>query len=263
MDKPELQKLDSELARRLHQALTASSEELFQIITDPSAEVLRSTLKNANLNDDHLLALLKRRDLSEDLLKSVYQYEQHHPSRQLKHALVKNPGTPGPIALSLLPHLYLFELVDLCFQPGVTPDQKISAERTIIQRLPNIELGNKITLARRATSDVVGAILKEGDARLMPACLSNSRLKEVSILQFINSAKAKADTLSAIARDSKWQGRPNLRMAMLKNRMTPDVWYTLFLPKLRTNEINGLLHSRQLKPQQKKLVQIELKKRGI
>jgi len=262
MNKPELQKLDPDLARRLHRALTAGSEELFRIVTDPAPEVLRSSLKNPNLNEDHLLSLLKRVDLTEDLLKAVYLYEQQHQSRRLKKALVRNPDTPGPIVLSLLPHLYLFELLDLCFKPGVTPDQKIAAERTIIQRLPQIELGNKMTLARRATADVVGAILKEGDSRLVEPCLGNPRLKEVAILQFINSTKARAESISAIARHPKWKNRPNLRMAMLKNRNTPDIWFTLFLPKLRTVDLNNLLVSRRLKPEQKKLVQGELKKRG-
>ncbi len=105
MDKPEQQKLDPDLAKRLHHALTASSEELFQVVTDVSPEVLRAVLKNRNLNEDHLLALLKRVDLSEDLLKAVYQYEQQNQSRQLKKSLVKNRNTPGPITLALLPHL--------------------------------------------------------------------------------------------------------------------------------------------------------------
>ena len=262
MDKPELQKLDPELAKRLHLALTASNEELFQVVTDLSPEVIRAALKNPHLNEDHLLALLNRVDLVEDILKAVYQHEQQNQSRQLKKALVRNPNTPGPITLALLPHLYLFELVDLCFMPGVTPDQKIAAERTIIQRLPEIELGNKITLSRRATANVVGAILKEGDKRLTAACLNNPRLKEVSILQFLNSAKAKPDTISVIARHSKWKNRPNLRMAMLKNRNTPNVWFTLFLPQLKTTDLNNLLHSKRLNNSQKKLVQGELRKRG-
>ena len=133
----------------------------------------------------------------------------------------------------------------------------------IIQRLPDVELGSKMTLSRRATTDVVGAILKEGDARLTPACLDNPRLKEVSILQFLNSGRARAATISIIARHEKWKNRPNLRMAILKNRNTPDIWYTLFLPKLKTADMNNLLMSRRLKPQQKKLIQQELKKRGL
>ena len=263
MTEPEAQEIDPLLAKKLHRALTAGHEEIFTLLTEPSAQILRTLLKNPNLNEDHLLALLKRRDLPEDLLKAIAKYEQSNQSRQLKKELVKNPNTPGPVTLSLLPHLYLFELLELCFMPGVTPDQKIAAERMIIQRLPDVELGSKMTLSRRATADVVGAILREGDSRLTPACLDNPRLKEVAILQFLNSSRARAATISIIARHEKWKNRPNLRMAILKNRNTPDIWYTLFLPKLKTADMNNLLMSRRLKPQQKKLVQQELKKRGL
>lgn len=255
-------RIDAELGRRLYRALTAAGEELFQVLLDPDMQVVRSVLKNQHLNEDHLLALLKRRDLTEDLLKAIYQMELARKSHRLQLALVKNPVTPGQVALALLPLLHLFELVDLCLLPGVTPDQKFAAERAILQRLPTTELGNKMTLARRATTTVVGEILKEGEPRLVEICLNSPRLREVSILQFINSAGASAETISMIARHPKWKLRPNLRLAILKNRRTPAVWFLLFLPQLRTPDVRNLLLSRRLKPEQKKLVQDELKKRG-
>ncbi len=255
-------KIDVEQGKRLYRALTATSEELFQVLLDPEMLVLRSALKNQSLNEDHLLTLLKRRDLSEDLLKAIYQLEIAKGSHRLQVALVKNPGTPGPVALALLPHLHLFELVDLCLIPGVTPDQKFGAERAIMQRLPTTELGNKMTLARRATTTVVGGILKGGEPRLVEICLGSPRLREVAILQFINGATSTAETISIIARHPKWKSRPNLRLAILKNRRTPAIWFTLFLPQLRTPEVQNLLASRRLSPSQKKLVKDELKKRG-
>ena len=255
-------KIDPEQLRKLHAALTAESDELFQTILSTDQEILRTVLKNPNLREEHLLALLKRRDLTEDLLKTTSHHEKNNSSRKLKIALIKNPNTPGSIVLSLLPHLYLFELIDVCFLPGVTPDQKLAAERTIIQRLPQIELGNKITLARRATADVVAAILKQGETQVISACLTNPRLREVAIIQFLNSSAPGAETISAIARHSKWQGRPNIRMAILKNRKTPAVWFTLFLPKLRANDINRLAAGQRLNPNQKRLVQDEFKRRN-
>ncbi|MCK4509667.1 MAG: hypothetical protein KAU27_14050 [Desulfuromonadales bacterium] len=256
-------KIDVEQGKRLYKALTATSDELFQVLLDPEMLVLRSALKNQFLNEDHLLALLKRRDLSEDLLKSIYQLEIAKGSHRLQVALVKNPGTPGPVALALLPHLHLFELVDLCLIPGVTPDQKFGAERAILQRLPTTELGNKMTLARRATTTVVGEILKGGEPGLVEICLGSPRLREVAILQFINGATSSAETISIIGRHAKWKTRPNLRLAILKNRRTPAIWFTLFLPQLRTPDVKNLLASRRLSPSQKKLVQDELKKRGL
>ncbi len=261
-DQPGAPRIDAQLARRLQHALTAAGEELFQLLLDPDMQVLTALLKNRALGEDHLLALLKRRDLSEDLLKSVSGLDILRKSRRLRFALSKNPGTPGAVMLSLLPHLHLFELVALCTLPGVTPDQKYAAERGILQRLPTTELGNKMTLARRATAPVVAALLKEGDPRLVDICLSSPRLREVAIHQFINSGGATAETISMIARHPKWKSRPRLRQAILKSPRTPGVWYTLFLPQMHTTEIRDLLHSRRLNPAQKKLVRAELGKRG-
>jgi hypothetical protein len=241
--------------------LTAGPEELFQLVQDPSPEVLRTVLKNPRLGEDHLQALLKRRDLSEDLLRAVFRHEKVDASHRLKVALAYNPGAPAAVVLSLLPQLYLFELVNLCHLPGVTPDQKVAAERVIIQRLPTTPLGNKLTLARRGTGAVAAELFKEGDARLIEACLVNSRLKEVAILQFLGSSRATAETISAVARHPRWKSRPNIRLAILKNRHTPAVWFTLFLPALRVPELNNLLASRRLTPGQKKMVEEELGRR--
>ncbi len=258
---PTKRTIDPDSARRLLRALSAGSEELHQVLLDPTMEVLRSALKNRNLGEEHLLALLKRRDLSEDLLKAIYQLELSRESHRLQIALVRNPGTPGAVVLSLLPHLHLFELVDLCYIPGITPDQKFAAERAILQRLPTTELGNKLTVARRATATVAGEMLKDGDPRLVEICLSNPHLREVAILQFLNGPTASAETISMVGRQQKWQTRPNLRMAMLKNPRTPDVWFIQFMPKMRAPDLRNLLASRRLTARQKKLVEEELRRR--
>ena len=253
--------LGPDLARRLHRALTAGKEELFRILEDTSGDVLATALKNPGLDDNHLLALLKRRDLSEDLLKGVYKLKQVAESHSLKVALVQNPGTPGPVVLALLPHVYLFELLTLCYLPGVTPDQRLAAERAIIQRLPTTPLGNKMTLAHRGTAAVVEALLKEGDPRFLDACLANPRLRESAVFQFINGPAATGETISAVARHPRFAHRPNIQLAVLRNQKTPAVWFTLFLPRLNRNDLHGLITSRRLTGSQKTLVEEELRRR--
>ena len=253
--------LDLAFAKKLRMALTATSDQLFQLILESNFEIVTTLLHNPNLSDEHLLALLKRRDLSEDIPKLIHQRRKNNISHQLVLALVKNPVTSGSLVRNLLPSLRIFELVDLCFIPGVTPDQRLAAERTIIQRLPTTPIGNKITLARRATSVVVGELLKEGDSRTLEACLNSPRLREAPVFQLLNGTAATATTISIVARHSRWNQRPNLRLAILKNRLTPAIWFTLWLPQLPTTSINHILSSRRLSIQQKNLVQSELKKR--
>lgn len=253
--------LDLNQAKRLAGALQANAEKLFQLVLETDFELIKTLLHNPNLTDDHLQALLKRRDLPEELLRLIYRHRQQNLSHKLMLALVKNPATPGSLVRNLMPNLRLFELVDLCFMPGVTPDQKVVAERAILVRLPTTPLGNKITLARRASAAIVAALLKEGDSRTTEACLNNPRLKEAAVFQFINSPAATATTISVVARHSRWKQRPNLQLAILGNRQTPAVWYTLWLPKLPPFALNRLASSRRLSLQQKELVKTELKRR--
>ncbi|MFA5515669.1 MAG: hypothetical protein WDA20_05215 [Desulfuromonadales bacterium] len=253
---------DRDLVGRLQRALTAGTDELFQSLQDPAPEVLRAALKNRQLREDHLQALLRRRDLPEDLLKAIYQRPEAENSHRLQLALAKNPNTPGAIVLSILPRLFIFELLNLCLLAGATPDQKYAAEREIIKRLPTVPLGNKMTLARRGTGNLVAEILKEGDAPLVAICLDSPHLQEIALVQFLTGPKATAETISSLARHPKWKSRANLRLAILKNPRTPDIWYTLFLPQLRTIDLNALLGSRRLRPAQKALVAEALKKRG-
>ena len=256
-------KLDPSLSRRLYRALTAGNEELFQIIEDPSMEVLGTALKNPAFNEKHLLALLQRRDLSGELLRALYRSPMVEENRQLKVALVRNPCSPAHVTMALIPYLQLFELVDISYIPGVAPDQKLAVERAIIQRLPFIPLGDKITLARRGTSLVVDALLREGDSRYLETCLDNPRLKESSIFSFLNGPNSTAEGISIVARHPRWKIRPNLQLAILKNPKTPEVWFTLFLPHLSVNDVKGVLASKKISQTQKKMVREELKRRGL
>lgn len=253
-------KIDSAAVQLLQKALTGTGEELLALIRQADPELLPALCRNPNLAENHLLALLQRRDLGEDTIRTVCRLSLTESSHNLKVALARHPNTPAPQLSALLPQLYLFELLDLCYRPDITPDQKLAAERVIIQRLPLTPLGNKLTLARRATPALLEALLKDGDTRLIEICLANPRLKEGAVFQFLRSSCATAETISMVARHSRWQGRPNLREAILTNPKTPPIWFTLWLPAMKLPEVKRLLTSNRLSPAQKKAVEERLKK---
>jgi hypothetical protein len=247
---------------KLKAALTGGSEDLFQLVLDQEPAVLRNVLKNPQLTGQHLLVLLRRRDLGEELLKSIARHELIKSIHLLKVALVSNSNAPASITLSLLPHLYLFELLNLCILPGSTPDQRLAAERQIIQRLATIELGQKLTLARRGSGKILAALIQQGEPQVLTAALDNPHLKEVAILTFLRSGKTTATTISQIARHSRWSHRHSLRLAILKHRHTPPVWYTLWLPTLKRFELSNLLANRQIAQQKKLLIQAALDRKS-
>ena len=251
-----------ELIYRLQRALQAEGDELFSLVQDNAPEVLRALLKNRHLADEHLLALLRRRDLAEDILKALHQHELATASYRLKLALAAHPKSPPPVLHALLLHLHLFDLLGICLHPGTTPDQKLAAERTIVQRLPGVPLGNRITLARRAPSTLLVELLGGGETQVIAAALDNPRLKEGSLVLYLNGGRATALAITAIHRHSRWQKLPALRLAMLKNPQTPENIFRQLLSTCPLPEIRNLRLSSRLSTIQKLLVAQELKRRS-
>ncbi len=253
---------DQNLSHHIRKALTAGKDELFQLMQEQSAEVLLATLRNPSIDEHHLLTLFKRRGLPVEVFNSVRTGNHLIEAYPIKFALVCLPETPAYIALALLPQLHLFDLLKVCTIPGIGQDQRLAAERTIIQRLSAQPLGNKLTLARRATAGVVEALLREGQPPVVEACLGNPRLNEGTLHRFINSATATPETISMVARSGRWKGRPNIRLAILKNPRTPAVWFTLFLPELSPVALKELLATPKLTSAQKELVRQRLAGKG-
>jgi len=244
----------------LQKALTGSGEDLLAIIPQAAPDVLQAAFRNPNLAENHLLSILKRRDLDEDTIRKICRLSLTESSHNLKVSLAHHPNTPAAQLLAILPQLHLFELLKLSILPEISADQKLAAERTIIQRLPVTPLGNKLTLARQATAAVLEALLKGGDSRLLEICLSNPRLKEGAVFQFVRSSVVTAETISIVARHPRWQNRPNLREAILTNPKTPPVWFTLWLPGMKTADVRKLVASNRLSHAQRKAVEERLNK---
>ncbi len=249
--------------QQFQEALTATGERLYGLLHHHDPDILRMVLKNKSLNEDHILIILKRQDLSETVVTSIYKKNEQLRSHQVLLAIARNPATESNIIRSILPLLRLFELLDICLLPGASADLKLAAERIILQRIPTAPLGHKITLARRGTSTIVAALLKEGSSQIVDICLANPHLKEAAVFQFLKGGTAKADTISMIARHERWKQRPNIRMTILKNTKTPEIWYTLWLPKLPQALFMQLLQTLRQQPSRKNLLHAEKRRRGM
>lgn len=261
-DSEKLAEIEQRISESIRLSLTASKDELFAIMQQSSEEFLLAALRNPELDEKHLQVLLKRRGLPEKIFGAIYASKRLIDSYAVKYSLVCHPETPAHISLTLLPHLYLFDILKICFLPGSTQDQRLAAERTIVQRIPTQPLGNKLTLARRGTSLIAEAILRLGDPQTLAVCLDNPRLKEGSVYQFLTSSASNAETISIVARNCRWKSRPNIILAILKNPRTPAIWFNLFLSGLSNKLLRDLQATPRLSTTQKELIRQALLGRG-
>lgn len=212
------------------------------------AEWLRAAA-GPSLSEDLALALLKRADLPADVLESLAKNTNALKSRKVKIALVGHRHTPRHVSVPLARQLYTFELMRVALSPIVPADIRISFDDILISRLKTVTLGERMTLARRATGKVAAALLldvEDGDrktptddagkfdsrkfgngkrfntkslsleTRVMQTALENPRLTEAMVISSVLRPMAKAALVSAVAKHPKWSKRREIRSALLR-----------------------------------------------
>src|SRR5260370_35617629 len=95
------------------------------------------------------------------------------------------------------------DLVQFTLLPGTSAELKRNAEEQLVARLPQLPLGQKITLARRGTARVAGALLAEGHAQLLSVVLDNGRLTEAPVLKALSRERLPAGVVKAVAQHRK------------------------------------------------------------
>src|SRR6202030_3739560 len=110
-------------------------------------------------------------------------------SYRVKKALAFHPRTPRLATLRLLRDLYLMDVVQLTLLPGIPTELKRNAEDQLTSRLPQLPLGQKITLARRGPARLAGALLAEGHAQIVSIVLDNAYLTEAQVLKVLSREK--------------------------------------------------------------------------
>jgi len=120
------------------------------------------------------------------------------------------------------------------------PDLKRKAEDQVVAKLPQLPLGQKITLARRAPARIAGALLADGQPAVVKAALSNPNLTEAQVLRVLAREKLAPDVAQSIAQDAKWSCIYNVRIALLRQPFTTLKSILAFLPELTVSDLREL-----------------------
>jgi hypothetical protein len=171
-------------------------------------------LETPEANEDQILALLKRSEMTAAALEKIAKDPATAKSRKMKLALIEHLHTPRHVSLLLLRSLYTFDLMTVALMPVVAADIKIAAEESLINRLDKLSIGEKLSLARRASTRVVAALLNQSDQRIVNAALESPRLTEIMLVNAL-VRRDSSELLDQIVRGhAKWSLRPEIQQAL-------------------------------------------------
>jgi len=242
-------------------ALIATGEELAGLLHHHSADVLLALLDNPALDETQVCLLLERKDLPGEILEEISRRKALLKSYRVKRALAFHPRTPRLVTLRLLRDLYLMDVVQLTLLPGIPTELKRSAEDQLIARLPQLPLGQKITLARRGPARLAGALLAEGHAQIVSIVLDNAYLTEAQVLRVLSREKVTPGVVRAISQHRKWSISYNVRLALVRHPSSLLATVLAYLPELTVSDLRELASPGIVPESLRKYLQAEVQRR--
>ena len=130
--------------------------------------------------------------------------------------------------------------------PRAAADLRRIADELLVNRMSSITLGERISLARRASRIVAGALLLDKEQPVWQTAMENPRLTEVSVVRAVQKTGAAPAFVIAVSHHSKWSLRPEIRVALLRNAHTPLARALEFARGLPPARLRDILHASRL-----------------
>jgi hypothetical protein len=245
----------------IQRASVATAEELAALLHHDSREVLLAILHNPAVGEADVRVLLGRKNLPAEVVEEISTRRDWLKIYAVKKALAAHPHTPRLVGMRLLKELYLMDLVQIALRPGVAAELKRNAEDQLAARLPQLPLGQKITLARRGPARVAGVLLAEGHSKVVEVALDNTHLHATQILKVLATEGVPEAVVHAIAQHRKWSCDYNVRLALVRNPASTLASVLGFLPALTVSDLDALASPGVIPERLGKYLEAEVRRR--
>lgn len=217
--------------------LTCSAEELYGIVSRTNRSWLLLCLSNPAITEDHLVALLRNPVITPEIIHAIAERFEWTSSYKIQFAIVNCPKAPPVLALRLLDSLFWRDLLKITDNYRLNPRIRRSAETRIREKMDDLTLGEKMTLARTAPRALIPLVKQVQEHEIFAALLQNAKLTEEDLIQTINDEMTPPSILRIVGSDSRWSSRYYIRLALVRNPHTPLPLALSFVSKLRKPDL--------------------------
>ncbi|MEM7246861.1 MAG: hypothetical protein AAF533_16025 [Acidobacteriota bacterium] len=199
---------------------TANAEEILTSLGSIDLGAFETLLENDAFTEDHVKLLLKDRTLEAELVERISREARFFRRGSIRLGLVMHPKIPRVRGLELVPYLFWRDCLKVATSVRVHPQLRVLAEAQVAERIPELTVGERMSIARLGTRPVIAQLRNDDDLRVISALLQNFRCTEEDVLGIVNQAKNPA-VLSAIVHHGKWKQRPQVKAMLVRNPRLP------------------------------------------
>jgi len=201
-----------------------------------SAELLAAIDRGEQPDEGSLLRVLRSPQCPPELIERLACSRWVLSQRRVLPLLLAHPRCPRHFALDGVPRLGSRELVMLANRPQAPATIRRQAERKVVERLPQLTLGERRALARLAPGLVRTALLRDPDPRCIAALLENPKLTEGDVVRLV-TVNESPECLALVLRHPRWGTTSAVRNAVLRSARLPratvlGLLATLSMPEL-------------------------------
>jgi len=198
--------------------------------------------------------LLARRDLPASAIELLARNPAVISHRNVLAQIVRHSHTRRHVAMPLLRRLFVFELMEIALAPALAADLKLLVEGLLIDKLETVSLGESISLARRASAGVAGALLLKADRAVIEAALQNPRMTEANIVKALSSREVPGTLIIMLSEDPKWSLRREIQIAILRRPEATEAVVAKLAAKLPKPVIYEILNAIRLPERREQLL---------
>lgn len=200
-----------------------SSESFAGFLLEAPLETLKEILKNQKekLSENEILAILRNKNIDLEIVKTILSHKPFLISYEVKKTILLLRLTPYTEGLKLLPHMYWMDLMLISTTMSVHPLIRRSAEKKLLEKIPEMQLGEKITLARRGSYNTILYLSKEKEPKIIEALLQNRFTTEEIVVSIAGNQNCSSEILGLINYNAKWRNRLNIKKALILNPNFP------------------------------------------
>jgi hypothetical protein len=211
-----------------------------------TADAVEPLLDHPDTDESHLLRLLRKRELASSVIEALARHDRWGRRRIVRAAVVNHPKTPRTLALRLLSLLYWKEQLKVATNLRLAMPLRLAAENRLKERLPELETGEKITLARSVPPSLVAVLASEPEARLIQALLQNPRTREVDVVGIVVRESTPAPVLRVVARSERWVSRASVKLGLVRHPNTPVHVSLSLLERIPRRDLKKLVAGKEL-----------------
>lgn len=209
------------------------------------AELLE-LLDHADADQTHIIALLRKRELPSALIETVARHERWSRRQVVRAAIVNHQSTPRTLALRMLQLLFWKDQLKVAVNFRLATPLRTAAENRLKERLPELEAGERISLARQAPPGLLPLLAADGDPRVIRALLVNPRLREREVVVLVETPTTASGVLAAVGTNDRWVNRPAILKGVVSHKNTPVHVALTLLRRFSRRDLQRLLMERPL-----------------